>query len=181
MIIKEIKKYNLKNYEDIKFIYQTYVYAKLFIDNHNDINSISNLDEFITLFSQEFKIDVHEYRFIISCLLEYDYVITTLTKKMNFKIFKKIIVRRVIDTLNDASKSPLIKSLVNDTGLYMKIYSLKIDENYKIIKTIIEKKKTKFNYCYLFDNIKYFQENAGKLENYFRFVSMILYDFHANN
>lgn len=179
MILKEIKKYNLKNYEDIRFIYKTYKHAKWFIDNHSDINSINNLDKFITLFSQEFKIDMHEYRFIISCMLEYDYVINALVKKMNFKIFKKIIVKRVIDTLNDASKSPLIKSLLNNTGLYMKRYSLKIDENYKIIKAMIEKKKTKFNYCYLFDNIKYFEENPRKLENYFRFISIILYDFHA--
>lgn len=181
MILKKYKHSNLKNYKDIEFIYNQKDYIKKYLTKHDNITIMRNLDNFITFIIEELKIEDYEYRFILTCLFEYKYFKKALNKEIDIEVFKKIIVRRVIDTLKDASKeSLLIDSLTIDSGLYIKNYKDKIDENFEIIKEMINKKNVKFNYCYLFDNIKYFRDDPQKKENYFRFISIIFYDYFDN-
>ena len=174
-----IEKYKeLQNYSDIKFLYNNYNHIKDFIDNNNYDIIINNLNTFITIFKEEFKIEKYESNFIISCLFEQNYFQDTLLKKINFNIFKKLIVRKVIETLNDISnENDIIEFKVLLCGFYLNNYNKKINNNYNIIKNLIYNKKIKSNYCYLFDNIKYFNNNKQKKDNYLLFITLIIDDY----
>lgn len=162
---------NVVNKNEFRAIYKK---NKNYFDNNN-INIINNLDNFISYFKEEFKIEEHELAFIINIFLELDYFNDILKDKITHDIFKYIITKRVTEVLSIASKeSKKIKKLVKKTNLNIKHNNKHIDKNYEIIKEIIERKKIKYNYCYLFDDIKYFSDNPNKKENYFLFISLIL-------
>ena len=167
---------NLTNYLDILFLYENYNHIKKYINNNNII--IDNLNTFITIFKKEFNIEKYETYFIISCLFEYNYYQNALLKKMNIEIFKEIITKRVIETLKDATKeSDNLKYKVKACKIKLNNNKNNIDNNYNIIKNLIKYKKTKCNYCYLFDNIKYFNYNKIKKEAYILFISIIFDDY----
>ncbi len=162
---------NVVNKNEFRAIYKK---NKNYFDNNN-INIINNLDNFISYFKEEFKIEEHELAFIINIFLELDYFNDILKDKITHDIFKYIITKRVTEVLSIAAKeSKKIKKLVKKTNLNIKHNNKHIDKNYEIIKEIIERKKIKYNYCYLFDDIKYFSDNPNKKENYFLFISLIL-------
>ena len=60
---------NVVNKNEFRAIYKK---NKNYFDNNN-INIINNLDNFISYFKEEFKIEEHELAFIINIFLESDY------------------------------------------------------------------------------------------------------------
>lgn len=181
MTLDKYKKYNLKNYEDILFIYNQTDYIKSFIDKKNNINIMRNLDVFITFLIEEFNIETHERCFIVTCFFEQKYFKKRLKKGINYDKFKKIIVNQVISVLVNASKySNIIFILSRNCGLDLTNNRKNIVYNFEIIKLLILKKRIKFNYCFLFDNIKYFENDEQKLNNYLRFIEMFFYDYYED-
>ena len=101
-------------------------------------------------------------------LIEYYLV----TKKVLEDILKQNFTRQYVLEFTDKllDKPNKLKNLLN-------IINNKkddIEHNYKIIKNMINKNKIKYNYCYLFDDVKYFNDNPDKKNNYFLFLTMIL-------
>lgn len=165
----------LKNKIDIDYIYEKFPKAKEFIDNNNI--SISNIDKFITLFKNNFKIDKTELRFIISCFLEYDYFQKEIKNKLTKKSFEKIVVNKVIQTLKELSD---FIDIVEDSVILCNIdleNEEKIHQNFLIIKKIIHQQKNINNYYYLFDNPNYFKSDINKITTYASIVDIILNDY----
>lgn len=177
----DLEKYKkLKNYNDIKYMYDKFSPVKQFITNNHDVSSIiiNNLNKFISYFKNEFKTTYNETQFIVSCFFEFDYFKDALLDKMNLIIFKKIIVRKIIEMLNEtANNSSNIENALILCGLYIDDYSKKISHNYSIIKKIMKTKDIDCNYCYLFDNIEYFNNDSTKLNIFISFIEIILNNF----
>lgn len=173
-----MKRNKLNNNNEIENIYTNSKIAKQYLKEKDNINIINNLDKFISYFKNEFEIDNYELCFITSILFECPYFIQCLTKNLDYIAFKSIIVNRICSILSAASgESKEINLLVKKTKLKINNYQECIDNNYIIIKKIFEKKAIKFNYCYLFDDIKYFNDDLAKKENYFYFIKTILTDY----
>ena len=163
---------NIKNKEEMKAIFEAN--EKYF--NNNTIN-IGNIDKFITFFKNEIKIDTYELRFIVSIFLELDYFKKYLSDDVELDIndFKSIITTRVTEILKKATnENNFIYALVDSIDLKLDNKKDDIEHNYKIVKNMINKNKIKYNYCYLFDDVKYFNDNPDKKNNYFLFLTMIL-------
>lgn len=174
----KIEKYKkIKNYEDIYYLYNSYNNIKDFIDENISDNLIKNINKFIKYFKNDFKISKEEQKFIYSCFFEYDYFKKAIKIKINKNKFKKIIVEKVMETLNDISKySDIIENTIILCNLKNNIKN-NTNHNYKVIKKIIKSKSIGNNYCFLFDNIKYFKEDINKLKSYATFIDLILDDY----
>ena len=125
----------------------------------------------------QIKIDTYELRFIVSIFLELDYFKKYLSDDVELDIndFKSIITTRVTEILKKATnENNFIYALVDSIDLKLDNKKDDIEHNYKIIKNMINKNKIKYNYCYLFDDVKYFNDNLDKKNNYFLFLTMIL-------
>ena len=172
-----IKYKNLSNFEDIKFIYEKFRDAKKYInDNHSD-NIMNNINKFITFFINDFKIDQIEQRFIISLFFQYDYFIKEINNNITLPIYRKIIVNKVLTTLNELKK---YSSLIDNSIIlcnFKENNKKNINYNYSIIKKIIKSKETKNNYYFLFDSIEYFKNDSNKLRSYIVFIDMMLNDY----
>lgn len=173
-----IQKYTyLSKYEDISYIYEKFENVKKFIDNNSSNSIMTNLNKFITLFYNDFKFDIYEQRFIISCLFEYDYFQKIILTKVNNNNYKKTIVQKVIENLNELANYSNIIEQSTILCNFKENNPKDLNHNYNIIKKIIKTKKTNFNYCFLFDNIKYFKNDKNKLNNYINFVNDILNEY----
>lgn len=173
-----INEYNyLNNYNEIKHLYENFPKIKKFINENNTTNIMNNIDKFITYFKNDFIIDKAEQTFIISCIFEYDLFKKTIINKMNQKLFKEIIVKKITENLSDISEySDVIETSVMLCNLKIEDET-KINHNYSIIKKIIKTKEIKYNYCFLFDNIKYYKSDIDKIKSYAAFIDVILGDF----
>lgn len=169
------KTLNLKHKTNLNLIYERNKHVQDFIKQNKENTSLilTNIDNFISFINKELTIEYNEYCFIIACLFEYDYFKDKFLTTINNEDFKYLIVRRVIDTLTDASlEDKKIKKLVKKCK-----FNNNIDNSFNIIKNIISSKKIKCNYCYLFDNIKYFSYNKEKKEQYLYFIIVLLKDY----